>query len=327
MNRGTIILAVVALLIGGALGAGVMWMALGGDATPSEPISAPTLSLDVTEEVDQAATEVSQLRADIDDALGAEAADDSARVATISAMADTISALEGQVGEMSTAMAAAEAETDEPTSEPPTATPEPSATPEPTEVAEVADAAVAGRGLFRITPELSEVRFILDETLFGSPTTVIGITDQIAGDIIVDFGNPAGSTVGEIRINARTLETDNENRNRALRNQILQSRLDEFEFSSFVPTSASGLPDGPIAVGDTVEFELTGDLTVRDITNSVTFDVTATLVSEERLEGSATATVTREAFELTIPNAPGVANVSDEVLLEIEFVAELVESV
>src|SRR5690606_34155070 len=126
--------------------------------------------------------------------------------------------------------------------------------------------------------------------------------------------------------NARTLETDDENRTRALRNQILQSRMDDFEYATFVPTSLSGLPEEPVAVGDAVTFQLTGDLTVRNITNSVTFDVTVTLDSNERLQGSASTSTTRAAYELTIPNAPGVANVTDEVTLEIDFVADLVES-
>jgi hypothetical protein len=60
---------------------------------------------------------------------------------------------------------------------------------------------------------------------------------------------------------------------------------------------------------------------VRDIVNSVTFDVTATVVSEDRLEGAASTVVTRAAYDLQIPNAPGVANVSEEVQLEIDFVA------
>ncbi len=323
MRRGTILLALILLGVGAAAGAGGMWWVLGGSAEPSEPISAPTLSLDETEEVDASATEIAQLRASIDEVLGIEAADDSARMVAIGALNEELSGMQEQITILSTAVAGAQAEAEavEPSATPlpPTATPVPAPTEAPTE------AASAGRGLYRINTELSEVRFILTEELFGTPKTVIGATDQIAGDIIVDFGNPASSQVGEIRINARTLETDDENRNRALRNQILQSRQDEFEFSTFVPTSVMGLPEEPVEVGDTITFEIIGDLTVRHITNPVTFMVTATLASEERLEGAASTTVTREAYELTIPNAPGVANVSDEVTLEINFVADLVE--
>ena len=72
-----------------------------------------------------------------------------------------------------------------------------------------------------------------------------------------------------------------------------------------------------------VKFRLhvTGDLTVRDITREITFQVTVTPVSETRLEGVAKATVLRSDYELNIPSVPNVANVSDEVRMEIEFVA------
>lgn len=299
MNRG-ILIGLILLIIGAGAGAGVTWWLLGGAGTPSGPISAPTLSLDMTEEADPAATEIAQLRAEIDAALGgATAANDSTRVANIRLLAQQVEAM-GAATPSAAQSSAVE-------------------TPLP-------ETASAGRGLYRINAELSEVRFIIYEELFGNPKDVVGGTHQVAGDIIVDYGSAASSRVGEIRINARTLETDDENRTRALRNQILQSRLDDYEFISFVPTALSGLSSGPVAVGDTVTFQITGDLTVRNITQPVTFDATATLVSEQRLQGSATATTTRAAFQLSIPNAPGVANVADEVALEIDFVADLVES-
>ena len=50
-----------------------------------------------------------------------------------------------------------------------------------------------------------------------------------------------------------------------------------------------------------------------------------TPVSETRIEGSAHATVLRADYGLQIPNAPGVANVSEEVGLEIDFVATAVQ--
>jgi polyisoprenoid-binding protein YceI len=178
--------------------------------------------------------------------------------------------------------------------------------------------------LFRIVPEDSEVHFTLDEVLQGTPTTVIGRTDQVAGDIVVDFAAPANSQVGTILINARTLLTDNEFRNRALRSRILESAQDEFEFSEFAPTALEGLPES-VTIGEPLTFQIVGDLTVRDITNPVTFEATVTPVSETRLEGSATATVLRADYNLIIPDVPGVANVSEEVLLEIDFVALAVE--
>ena len=185
------------------------------------------------------------------------------------------------------------------------------------------NASADNRRLFAIVPEDSEVRFGLNEVLRGEPTRVIGRTDQIAGQIRVDFETPAESEVGAIRINARTLVTDQEMRNRAIRSQILQSGQDEFEFSEFQPTAIEGMPES-ITMGEPFTFSLVGDLTVRDITNPVTWEVTVTPVSEDEITGLATAQVMRGDYNLVIPSVPSVADVSEEVDLEIEFTARAV---
>jgi polyisoprenoid-binding protein YceI len=177
--------------------------------------------------------------------------------------------------------------------------------------------------IFRIVPDESEVRFVLSEVLRGVPTTVIGRTRQVAADIAVDFENPAASEVGTVRVNARTLLTDNEFRNRTIRGQILQTSQDEFEFSEFTPTGIEEMPE-TVTIGEPFTFKLLGDLQVRDIVQPVTFDVTITPVSETRLEGSAVTTVQRTDYNLVIPSVPGVADVSEEVRLEIDFVAQAV---
>ncbi len=194
------------------------------------------------------------------------------------------------------------------------------------EATDTAEAATIAGDLvvFNIDVEQSEVSFTLTEELRGQPKTVVGTTREVAGQIAVDFGDPQASQVGEIRINARTLTTPEEMRNRTIRGQILQSAQDRYEFISFQPTEISGLPS-TITMGEPIEFQLTGDLTIREITQSVTFDVTATPVSETQLEGSAEVTIQRADFELTIPSVPQVANVSEDVQLKIDFVATAAE--
>jgi polyisoprenoid-binding protein YceI len=172
--------------------------------------------------------------------------------------------------------------------------------------------------VFVIAQDASEARFSIDEILNGSPTTAIGVTDQVAGEIAIDFANPANTRVGVITINARTLATDRENRNRMIRNEILDTA--EFEFITFTPTAITGLP-AAIIPGETVTFLITGDLTIRAITVQQTFQITATVGADGRLSGYGVATVLRSDYDLIIPSVPSVADVSDEVILEIEFVA------
>jgi polyisoprenoid-binding protein YceI len=74
-------------------------------------------------------------------------------------------------------------------------------------------------------------------------------------------------------------------------------------------------------VGQPFSFTITGDLTIRDITRSVTFNVTVTPESQDRLTGTASAAINRADYQLTIPSVPRVAGVSEQVTLELEFTA------
>jgi polyisoprenoid-binding protein YceI len=174
--------------------------------------------------------------------------------------------------------------------------------------------------LFHIVPDESQVRFIIHEELMGTPTEVIGETDQVAGELLVDFQTPANTELGTIRIDLATVATPNEMRNRALRTFILESTQPQFQYAEFVTTSLSGLPE-TVTIGTPFTIQITGDLTVHGVTNEVTFETTVTPVNESRIEGSATTQVTYPEFDMNIPNAPGVANVTEEVALEIDFVA------
>ena len=212
----------------------------------------------------------------------------------------------------------------------PTATLEPIITPEPeatvtseptaTTVPDPTEEPVAATGpiVFEIVQDESEARFIIDEVLRGSPKTVVGVTNQVAGQIAVDPADPASAQVGQISINARTLATDSDMRNRAVKNRILQT--DAYEFVTFQPTQLTGLPESA-AAGEPLSFQIIGDLTIRDTTKQVTFDVTLTPVDETRLEGLATLTIPYRDFGLAIPDSPSVDTVADDVRLELEFVA------
>jgi polyisoprenoid-binding protein YceI len=196
-----------------------------------------------------------------------------------------------------------------PTAVPPTA--EPLAT-------DTSSAPTAEPLVFHILPEESEARFIIDEVLGGQPNTVVGTTHEVTGELRVDPAAPDQAQVGPIHVQVGGLTTDNAFRNRAIQTFILQTG--SFPEVVFTPASVGGLPT-EVAVGQPFEFTITGDLTIRDVTHSVTFTVTVTPESNERLTGKASAQIARADFGLTIPAVRNVANVSETVLLELEFVA------
>ena len=287
-------LAVSALL--GIVAAGVIYLLIfvtGGTGEASEPISAPQLALPTA-------------------------------TATPEAPAPTATA--GPTA-AATVQAAAPTATPEATAAP-TAAPGPTDTPRPTATAAGTAAATEAPAsgvptsavLFRIVPEESEVRFEIDEILRGEPTLVVGTTNQVAGDFIVDFGNLGASEMGTLRINVRTLRTPEERRDRAIRSRILESASDEFEFITFEPVNLVGLPES-VEMGQPAAFQIVGNLTIRNITREVTFDAELTLAAPDRVEGTAVTVIQRPDYNLTIPSVPFVASVDEDVLLGITFVA------
>lgn len=178
---------------------------------------------------------------------------------------------------------------------------------------------------FSIISAESAASFTLEEDLRGNRTTVIGATDEVGGNIMVDLAKPSASNIGAILINARTLETDNSFRNRALRSQILKSAQDEFEFIVFEPRELSNFSAEMVAVGETITFDISGELTVTGVTHGVTFSAEVTLESETQIRGSASTNLLYADFGLVIPDVPGVANVTDDVDLRLDFVARASE--
>lgn len=174
---------------------------------------------------------------------------------------------------------------------------------------------------FVIQADQSEATFTLDEVLRGDPNTVVGVTSEVAGQFVFDPSDPGSASFSPILINVRTFETGSGTRDRAIRGPIiLNSASDDFELITFDVTTIEGLV-GPVAVGETVEFALIGDLTIKGTTQEARFDVSATLVDEDIVQGIATSEVLRSDFEIGIPSVASVAEVTDEVALQLTFVA------
>ncbi len=188
---------------------------------------------------------------------------------------------------------------------------------ETTEPVEVADASAV---LYQIDKAESSVSFEIDEILGGNPFRVVGVTTEVAGEVLIDFDEPAASQLGTVVINVRTLATDSNFRDRAIRGPILGSSRDENEFATFEPTDIEGFPDS-VTMGDQVPLRITGTFSLSGESRPVTFDTEVTVVSADRVEVTGAVTVLRSDFGLTIPDVPSVSDVADEILLVIDLVA------
>ena len=269
---------IVGALIGGVAGVFIFIRITGGNATPSQPISAPTLSVEMLDMPSETPIPNDVTPTTVPALIGSLATSDANAVVIIPS-------------ETSVPI--------QPTQSQPTPQ------------------------LFRIVPEESEALFSVFETFpLG---TAVGRTNQIAGDVIVDFNNPANSQLGTIRINVRTLATGDFDRDRSIRCCVLLTSRPEYEFTDFVPTALTGLPD-QVEIGQIVPFQVTGNMTLRGNTRPVTFNVSLTLSSTTEIRGFATATVNRSDYGILndAENMFDYHGVEEEITLEFNFVARAV---
>ncbi|HEY7094519.1 MAG TPA: YceI family protein, partial [Ktedonobacterales bacterium] len=77
--------------------------------------------------------------------------------------------------------------------------------------------------IFTIDSSNSEASFTIDEVHNGQPTTVVGKTSQVAGQIQVDKSDPSKSQVGQIKVDLTGLKTDDFLRNNAIQGRILET--------------------------------------------------------------------------------------------------------
>ncbi|MEZ4607045.1 MAG: YceI family protein [Deinococcales bacterium] len=172
--------------------------------------------------------------------------------------------------------------------------------------------------------EGSEARFYIDEVLMGADKTVIGVSNLVTGDIDLDLADPASVSLGVITIDATAFSTDDNRRTNKVHNDILKTRQEEFQFITFEATSIEGMPEA-LAVGDSFELSITGNLTLVGVTREETFTVNVEVTAEDELTGLGSTTILYKDYELSVPRVPLVARVNDDVKLEISFTAKASE--
>jgi polyisoprenoid-binding protein YceI len=178
------------------------------------------------------------------------------------------------------------------------------------------------RTLYRIDASRSQASYTVDETFFDARglTTVVGTTNAVAGDILFDAANPPASQVGEIVVDVSQLRTDEPSRDNAIRRAYIESL--RYPLATFRNAS---LTDMPLqwSEGVTFTFKMTGDLTVRDVTRPVTWDVEAAVASGA-LKASATTAIKLSDFGIDPPNL-SVLRVEDDMVLRLDLVAPAVQ--
>ena len=159
--------------------------------------------------------------------------------------------------------------TDEPPATAATAT---TATTAETTASTVSTADAGVDGTWTISPD-STLGYRVQEVLGGVDTEGAGRTNRVTGELTI---TGTQVTAVEFTVDMASVTSDSDRRDGQFRSRIMST--DEFPTSTFVLTSPIDIGAVP-AEGATVEATATGDLTLRGVTNSVTFPVQAKLES------------------------------------------------
>ncbi len=198
--------------------------------------------------------------------------------------------------------------------------------------AEPAEGAASGSGLngthtFVVAAEGSQASFIVNEEFFADAfakygieagkNVVVGTTPGVTGEIQLDFDSADPMQSAQFTVDMTGLQTDRNQRDKWLKDNAIETNA--FPESTFTATSVTGLPE-TIQEGEEVNFQLNGDLTVRDVTRNVTWNVTA-VISGSTLEGTATLGLNITDFGIAPPDFANTLTVSDPFTIEVQITA------
>ncbi len=174
-----------------------------------------------------------------------------------------------------------------------------------------------GGGLvIKMDSQNSEARYRVREQLanVSLPTDAIGRTKQVSGSVTIKPDGTIDTANSKFVVDLSTLESDRSMRDNFLRRSVLQTT--QYPEATFVPKQVTGL-SWPLPKSGTVSFKLTGDLTIRDVTKPVTWDVTGT-IQNGQASGLAKTSFKFEDFNLNQPRVPVVLSIVDNITLEVD---------
>lgn len=190
--------------------------------------------------------------------------------------------------------------------------------PAPTVVHSLGPMASATTVRFVVAPTGNEARYRVREQLAGLsfPNDAVGVTSAVSGEIVVDEATGrVQANASRITVELGGLTSDQNRRDNFIRTRTLET--EQYPTATLVPTEFRGLT-WPLPASGTVTFELVGNLTVKGVTRSTTWNVSLN-VAGTTLTGTATTSFTFADFVLTKPRVASVLSVDDTIKLEYDL--------
>jgi polyisoprenoid-binding protein YceI len=170
-------------------------------------------------------------------------------------------------------------------------------------------------GQYRLDPTHSRVGFVARHAMV---TKVRGSFNELEGSGYFDAENPSASRL-DLTIKAHSIDTRNADRDAHLRSNDFFD-MDTYPEIRFVSSSVEKVDDE--------NYEVTGDLTIKDVTKSVTLDFEVTGVAEDPwgnqrlgLEGSTVINRKDWNVNFNVALEAGGVLVSDKITIEFEVSA------
>jgi len=171
-----------------------------------------------------------------------------------------------------------------------------------------------------IDPATSEARYRVREQLANRdlPNDAIGRTNAISGSVTIKADGTIDTASSQFTVDVSNLQSDASMRDNFVKRNVLQTS--QFPNVTFVHTQVSGLA-WPLPQSGPVTFQLTGDLTIRDVTKPVTWEVTGEIQDSQtgQATGAAVTSFTFADFNLTQPRVPSVLSIADTITLEVDI--------
>jgi len=197
------------------------------------------------------------------------------------------------------------------------------------EMDNAADASLSGVHTYTIVPSASNAAYLVDEEFFAGALAKLGIeagladvvgrTQEFEGQFTINFDDLSSlEGTNHFTVKLNTLTTDQSRRDNWIRTD--GPRFNDFPLAEFTATGLEGAPES-YAEGEEVQFKLLGDLTIREITQPIAFDVTAR-VEGDTVTGVATADLKMTDFGIEPPNFANTLSVANEFQVRIEFTAQ-----
>ncbi|HUF98970.1 MAG TPA: YceI family protein [Ilumatobacter sp.] len=160
----------------------------------------------------------------------------------------------------------------------------------------------------------STVGYRIKEVLFGIDAEGVGRTNVVDGTLTID-GTTLATT--DFTVDMATITSDDSRRDGQFRGRIMS--VDEFPTATFTLTAPVELGTEPVE-GAEVAVSATGDLTLRGVTQTVTFDLTAKL-ENGRIGVLGDIPVVFADYGIANPSTSGITT-EDHGLLEFVLVFE-----